>query len=155
VPAEGYIIEFAIQPVYVAADAAVIPVIDRIDGVNQSAVHPGVQFVIGTAATQHLDFHAMPGIGRDLGTAEPLAHRGRYVVAWNFVGAQMTLDLAEAHFIVGIRGRLEGEDVFMVVARFIAKLLAHVDHGAHMHFAGPRRQLTQDLRRVCAALEMH
>lgn len=154
-PAERYVIELAVQPVRVAADAAVVPVIDRIDGVNQSAIHPGPQFVIRTAAAQHFDFHAMPGIGRDLGAAEPLAHRGRYVVARNFVGAQMTFNLAEAYFIVGIRGRLQGEDVLVIVAGFVAQLLAHVDHGAHMHFAGSRRHSPQDLRRIRATLEVH
>jgi hypothetical protein len=67
-------IELAVQPARIAAHPAVVPVIDRIDGVNQGAVNPCAQFMIRTAATQHLDFHAVPGIGGDFRTAEPLAH---------------------------------------------------------------------------------
>jgi hypothetical protein len=97
----------------------------------------------------------MPGIGGNLRTTEPLTHGRRNIIARNLVRTQMPLDLAETDFVVGIRSSLEAHDVFMVIARFIAELLAHVDHRAHINGACSRRQLTYDLRRVGAALEMH
>jgi hypothetical protein len=147
-------IELAVQPMHITADTAVIPVIDRIDGMDQHAVDPCAQFVIRAAAAQHLDFHAVPGIGGNFRAAEPLSHRRCYIVARNLVRAQMTLDLAEADFIVGIRRGFEAHDMFMVVACLIAELLAHVDHRAHMHFIRSRWQGAYDLRGVGTALEM-
>jgi hypothetical protein len=122
---------------------------------HQRAVDPGAQFVIRTAAAQHFDLDAMPGIGRDFGAAEPLTHRRRYIIAGNLVCAQMTLDLAETDFVVGIRCCLEAHDMFVIVARFVTELLAHVDHRAHMNLGGADRQRAYDLRGVGAALEVH
>jgi hypothetical protein len=155
VPAEHHTVKLAVQPVRVAADAAVVPIIDRIDGMNQRAIYPGAQFMIRTAATQHLDFHAVPGIGRYFRAAEPLAHGRRNIIARDFIGAQMTFDLAETDFVIGIRSRLQTHDMFMIVTGFITQLLAHEYHGPHMHFADARRQRTHDLRRVGTALEVH
>lgn len=66
----------------------------------------------------------------------------------------MALDLAKTYFIIGIRRSLDAHDVFMVVARFVAELLAHVNHRAHVYGIGSRRQCPHDLRGARAALEM-
>jgi hypothetical protein len=111
--------------------------------------------MIRTAATQHLDFHAMPGISGNFRSAEPLAHGRRYIVAWYFIRTQMPFDLAETYFIIGVLGCLKPHDVLMVIAGFITELLAHIDHGAHMYFTGSRRQSAHDLCGVGAAFEVN
>jgi hypothetical protein len=67
----------------------------------------------------------------------------------------VSLDLAKAHFVIGIGGGFQAHDMFVIVAGFVTELLAHVDHGAHMHFGHAGRQRTHDLRRAGAALEMY
>jgi hypothetical protein len=63
VPAEHGVVELAVQPVRVTAYTAVVPVVDRVDAVNERAVNPGMQLMIRTIAAQHFNLDAVPLVG--------------------------------------------------------------------------------------------
>lgn len=122
---------------------------------NQLFVNPGMQLMVRAITAQHLDFDTMPFIGCDLRTAEPLAHGRRNIVTGYFVSAEVSFDLTETDFIVGIGRGLDTHDVLVIVTCFVAKLLAHVNHGAQIKGVGFRREEPHDLGRCGPTLEVN
>lgn len=119
---------------------------------NFIAIHAHSQGVIGLVS-QVIHFHAIPGVGCHLRAAKPLVHSRSDVIAWNMVGTENPLDLTHTDFIVGIKGFLDTEDMFVVVTGHIAHGHAHVDVRAGIQALGAGREFTHELRRCCTTFE--
>lgn len=139
----------------VTAHAAVVPVIGRVDGVDQLFVNPCTQLVIRAITAQHLDFNAVPFIGGDFRPTEPLAHGRRNIVTGHFVSAEVSLDLAEPNFIIGVGCSLDTHDMLVIVTRFVAEFFAHVNHGTQIDGVCFRGEEAYDLRWRGASLEVN
>lgn len=149
--AEHHIVELVAHPV--SWFCTIVPVIGRIDRVHQIAIYPHMQGVI-RLVKQVSRFHAVPGIGCQLGTAPPLIHFGCNIVATEFIGAENTFDLAYADFIVSVQAAFGTENMFMVIASDIAQRHTHIDVGAGVQALGTSRYGAYDLGRGCGAFKV-
>src|SRR5688572_8077902 len=99
-------------------------------------------------------FHAVPGIGCQLGTAPPFIHFGCNIVATEFIGTKNTFDLAYANFIVSVQASFGAKNMFMVIASDITQSHTHIDVGAGIKTLGTSRYSADDLGRGCGAFEV-